>query len=287
MSAVHTIRGVILAAILTVVSWGVVGAQTTENLLLLYDEARFSIVNVSEEEVSLLGLAFVSGNPPDAVSRFEAYSWTNETTSLGPGECVQLVFGLERGPARPSACNRLLSWRATRQIDFAFWLVGLGEDGSFRVFQGSRLLAECESGVGSCPVDALPDPPTVLVGNLMLYYTPETLVIFNDAANTEPPLKGLVIVPSGGEPLDLSDVEWETILLSWNSETLASGQCLMIYQGDTPSGEPAMRCEVVAHAGLETAFWRSRFEVVGSVLGRTGLCAAARADVASLCVVSQ
>ncbi|GAB4444027.1 MAG: hypothetical protein Kow00120_13630 [Anaerolineae bacterium] len=236
----------------------------------------------------MLGLAFVREGVDHTIARFEALSWFRDTTSLAPHECVQLVYGLERRPLRPARCDHLLSWRATRDSDHLFWRAAPGEvDAAFRVFQGSKRMAECPVRDGECAVSLPLDPPTVLVGNLILFYTRDRLTIFNDAANTEPPLEGLMLTTAGDPALMLDAVAWEVMFDEWDGAVLGAGQCLVLYQGEAPTDEATMRCQVVAQAGVEDAPWRVPFGVRGSVLGRTGLCPAAREGVSTLCVVPQ
>ena len=276
--------GAVTVALLACAGAEPVAAQEG-NLLLSYDEARFSVVNTGDVEVSLLGLAFVSRDAAMRVSRFESVSWEKEARSLAPGECVQLVYGLDREPLRPAGCERLRSWRATRLADQLFWHSDQA-DATFNVFQGSALLAVCPSRAGACAFELEARPKVILVSNLLFYYTPDLLVIFNDAANTAPSLEGMVLRTSA-EAVALHEVDWQVKLAGWDRATLGSAQCLALYRGDAPPELLPVRCEVVAQARVEAALWLGRFEFVGSVLGRAATCPAARGDLASVCMVPQ
>lgn len=283
--------GVMIGTIaIVVMAFGAGGHATAQdpNLLLLYDEARFTVVNTGAETISLTGLAFVGRRVGVSVPRFEAASWQAHARSLAPGECVQLIYQSQAGAVRPLECSQLRAWRFTRLSDHHFWALSTDETAQFRVFQGSGLRGACPVGVGQCAVYVDPNPPIVRVSNLILYYTADLMVIFNATANTAPPLEGMALLPSGEDvPLLMEEMPWEPALGGWDGETIGAGQCAVLHSAGALPEHVPMRCEVVAQAGLEMMPWRGSFSVLGSVLGRTSACPAVHPELGTVCIVPQ
>jgi hypothetical protein len=116
-------------------------ASNPPNALLIYDDASFTLVNVSGRNLSLAGVRFRGGGVA-----FNSTGWANNTR-IPDGNCVRLrdTAAGQRNP--PGECGALLSLLLLDR-DALFWI---GTD-SFEVVRRGVVLATCATDTDRCAI---------------------------------------------------------------------------------------------------------------------------------------
>jgi PASTA domain len=266
------------------------------NVLLIYDESSFTVINQTGAALDLTGVTFnsVDGNSP---ASFAATRWAGSLDA--GGRCVQVWSIGRSGPQRPPDCSGVQRWLTTNKPAEHFWN---GENGAtqFNVVQGGIERATCDtappgSGQKGCgfymPSNAAAGDVT---GYIYFAYVPDRLIVMNQSDDRWMPLAQTTIhnynpnvsVPGAGlvvgdpalfhNPQTVADVK-----------QLAPGQCLLFTNGSPEANSPPQPCDVIAQLDISPTliFWAAAFEVESISDGQRHKCPAATEGKLTVCVM--
>lgn len=111
------------------------------NVLLIYDDVAFSLVNTSGRRLSLANVTFQSGS-----RSFEAVGWANHGR-IPNGNCLRIRDASAGNRNPPGECSDLLSLLLIGQTAM-FWT----ESDTFDVRQGSAVIATCTTDTDRCAI---------------------------------------------------------------------------------------------------------------------------------------
>jgi hypothetical protein len=115
--------------------------RSDPNALLIFDNAAFTLINVSALWLSLDGVQFRSSS-----GNFDASQWAN-ANRIPEGNCVRLR-DLSAGPRNPPGeCENLLSLFEVGSRAM-FW----ANTSSFEIVRNGEVVASCETNSGRCSV---------------------------------------------------------------------------------------------------------------------------------------
>lgn len=123
-------------------------------LVLIYDNASLSLVNVALYPVSLLGLEIVGQNYTLNMRWWTETQRGIDLNRFPPGQCLRAYsYAQQPSSALPKGCTAVRSDRSRLQPGERFWLLA-----DFEVRRQGQVLAQCQLNAGQCTVD-LPELP--------------------------------------------------------------------------------------------------------------------------------
>lgn len=111
------------------------------NVLLIYDNVSFSLVNTSGRRLSLANVTFQSGS-----RIWEALAWANHRR-IPNGNCLRIRDASAGNRNPPGECSELLSLLLIGKT-VMFWT----EADTFDVLQGSTVIATCTTDTDRCAI---------------------------------------------------------------------------------------------------------------------------------------
>ena len=126
------------------------------NFLLVYDSISATLINISQESISVEGIEFKRiNNQGSTTASFLSDTWRGYTSggyfdALPPNDC--LTINTKRS-SRPSTCEDTWGFFTTSQAQYQFWLA-TSDSRQFQVWQNGTLLQICEISAGSCSFSA-------------------------------------------------------------------------------------------------------------------------------------
>lgn len=126
------------------------------DLLLLYHEDGFYMVNISQDTIEVEAITFERlGQRDEVLNQFEGLRWAEIYASLPPGRCmaIQIVDG---NPIQPAECNSNgppLVLRSFRRSETPVFWTTVAQGQEFRVVWQGEEIARCSIGSGLCSVD--------------------------------------------------------------------------------------------------------------------------------------
>jgi hypothetical protein len=266
------------------------------NVLLLYDDTSFTLINQTGVVLDLNGLSFnaLEGTPP---SSFAAARWASGLSE--GGRCVQVWSIGRTGPARPPECTAVQRWLTTNKPAEHFWN---GSNGAarFNVVQNGIERIVCEtappgSGQKRCEFYSPSDTSTGDVTKYVYFaYTSDRLIVLNQSASQWMPLSQMVVynynpnLQIPGASLTVGDPSlFGNPTIVARIERLAPGQCLFFTNSSPDATTPPQPCDVIARLDVNPGliFWGADFELASAGSDRRHKCPAAVEGRLTICVM--
>ena len=130
------------------------------NVLVTYDDAAVTVINLSRAPLSLAGVTFQRVTDDGAyTAAFAAGIWDQvayyPVRALPAGDCYQ-VRQLGAPAAKPAVCDSVQGWVATSHAGWRFWLPAPGSS-VFQLVQQGVVVHKCQIADGQCAF-FLPQP---------------------------------------------------------------------------------------------------------------------------------
>lgn len=125
-----------------------------DDVMLIYDDSSFTLINRSADTVDVSGITFVQTKTDGSQLSFRSDQWTNGTRpvwSLTAGDCFQLWQLNQPELPVPEDCTLRHAWRAVAAPRW-FWLSDAA-GAAFEVRRDADVLATCPVDAGLCQVD--------------------------------------------------------------------------------------------------------------------------------------
>jgi hypothetical protein len=144
------------------------GALQLPNIMMVYTDTVVTILNVSNDDVSLTDLMFrrMSGEDPiETEATFSSRIWSRAAgqpvDTLQAGECLQVLrddgsSDFEPEPIMLPDCNSLMGALVANNEDWLFWLPK-GDISEFQVLQKDQIISNCRISESQCKFH-LPQP---------------------------------------------------------------------------------------------------------------------------------
>lgn len=260
---------------------------------LIYDDNDLTVVNLTDQDLSIRGLRFVTRE--GAAASFNATRWAND---LRARQCVQVWSVSRNGPKGLPECRLIQNWLSTTNRDSHFWTQVSGA----RLFE----VVVDETPVMSCPA-APPNSenspvtcdfylPSGGVGDVLEYiyftYTAERLVAMNPSEDGWMRFNQTTIFNPArdrallGDRFRISAVLFGRPDIVANINLLAPGQCILFHLEDVPAQPLPQDCDVIYQQALpaDARFWLADFQMEGRE-GRRFTCAGATEGRRTICVM--
>lgn len=124
------------------------------DVMLIYDDSSFTLINRSADTVDVSGITFVQTKTDGSQLSFRSDQWTNGTRpvwSLTAGDCFQIWQLNQPELPVPEDCVLRHAWRAVAAPRW-FWLSDAA-GAAFEVRRDADVLATCPVDAGLCQVD--------------------------------------------------------------------------------------------------------------------------------------
>lgn len=258
------------------------------NVILIYDENDFTLVNQTGGELNLAGLTFsaLDGNS----ASFAATRWSG---SLRPGQCTQVWSVGRNGPKGLDECESIQNWLVTTNPGEHFWTGGatqfsVAQNGVQRVICPVANPGRCEFYVSSSATGGDSTPFVYFA------YTVDRLAVINTATDQWMGLAGFSVfnfnpaVSVQGAGVALGD---PTLYVPVNPVAsvgrLAPGQCVLFTNSSPEQETPPQPCDVIAVLNINPSliFWAAAFELDSQSDGQRRSCPAATPGRLTLCVM--
>lgn len=276
-----------------------VGIYRNPNMILIYDDNDFTLVNTTQNIADVTGLRFVAVEGSNPAS-FAATRWTSNVSN---GRCLQVWSISRRDPKSHEECESIQNWLTTNDTGEHFWTQTNAVQ-QFAVIEDGIERANCgaaDSGTQDSPLRcsfylAGASSAENLTPFLYFVYTTDAITIINQTDDQWMPTDRTNIINNNpniqnpGVSLIMGDPElFQNPDIVADISRLAPKQCIML-SSDNPQGvEPAQPCNLIAQRDLSSsvAFWLADFEVESATDGQNHTCPAAKENVPTLCIVPQ
>ncbi len=254
------------------------------NILILYDDNDLTIVNQSNDPISVDQVVLRSvGGRPNAT--FNAREWAvGWERTLRPRQCLQIWSVPRDGWNQLPECQFIQEWRSTTNAADHFWT---GSNGAteFAIIQDGILRGMCPVGGPSCELYLAPGEVPIDTSEYVYFtYDANELLLINQSADRWLPAAAIQL---GGSGLVLGDTALFEDDVIGDVRLLAPGQCLQFYRSaPATESEPLERCDVIASVELgRGAFWENGFMFTASISGSARTCPSVIGDGRSICLV--
>ena len=255
------------------------------NVILIYDDNDFTLVNKTGAALNLAGLNFnaLDGSP----ASLAATRWSN---SLRDKQCVQVWSISRNGPKGLDDCSAIQNWLVTHNTGEHFW-TGEGGTTHFNVTQNGIERVTCAvANPGRCEFYV----PGAAGGDTTPYiyfvYTPQHLAIINQSTDQWMSLANFNVynnyAATKGAPVPLGDKKlYGYVNPVARFGQLAPGQCVM-FTNDRKDNTPPQPCTIAAWLPIDPKliFWGASFDLDSSD-GERHSCPAATAGRLTICVM--
>lgn len=256
------------------------------NVILIYDDNDFTLVNQTGAQLTLAGLSF---NALDGASAsLAATRWAN---ILRVNQCVQVWSVGRNGSKGMDECDTIQNWLVTTNPGEHFW-TGEGGTTRFNVTQNGVERVSCPvANPGRCEFYVSGGASADTTQYIYFAYTPEHLAVINQSADQWMSLANFNVFnnygPAKHAPVPLGD---PTLYVNKNPVArfglLAPGQCTLFTNSNPEANQPPQPCTVVANLAVDPnlIFWGAAFDMTSSD-GASYSCPAATADKLTICVM--
>jgi len=244
-------------------------SETTGNNL---DERWFNLINLTNEQLYIADLRFVSAQDENIALDDGNWRWSHD--DVLSGQCLQLM-PVNISFITPVECQPNLLRQSLPLTDdtLQFWIAGE----SFYVYQDDILRATCQVADDRCEFWIEEEEVSREIAEYFYFvYDQDRFAVFNRSADRWMPLAEVTI--NGNQNLGREDLEPLEFLRASDLNLLAPQQCILLTTG-SEDAEPFPGCvQVIGQARGIDAFWRQEFRVSGTD------CLAAT-DETTICVV--
>lgn len=266
-----------------------VSVLRSPNVILIYDDNDFTLVNQTGGELNLAGLTFsaLDGN----LASFAATRWSG---SLRPGQCTQVWSIGRNGPKGLDECESIQNWLVTTNAGEHFWTGGatqfsVSQNGVQRVVCPVANPGRCEFYVSSSATGGDSTPFVYFA------YTVDRLAVINTATDQWMGLAGFSVfnfnpalsVQGAGVPLGDPTLYNPILNPVASVGRLAPGQCVLFTNSSPERSEPPQPCDVIAMLNINPSviFWAAAFELDSQSDGQRRSCPAATPGRLTVCVM--
>jgi hypothetical protein len=263
------------------------------NVLMLYDDNDFTLVNLTG---STLDLAQVSLQAADGASGVTGLRWM---PILEAGDCVQ-IWSIARNNAKDWEQCRSTQWLTTNNSAEHFWTEANGVQSFSLVLNGVPQVTCPAALIGAQPaVCSLYLPSGVTAATTLEYvyiaYTVGQWALVNRSTDKWLPLNQTRVLnfnpalelPGVSLTLDNPQLFAPTVR-GFNTLLLAPGQCVLMQDPRFATDQtPPTDCVVVGVLTREPldVFWQADYRVLHTIVGRERMCPAATRDKLTVCIL--
>lgn len=258
------------------------------NVVLLYDDNDFTLVNNTGGDINLTGLVF---NALDGTSATLAGSrWSD---FLRAGQCVQVWSVGRNGPKGLDECPLIQNWLVTTNAGEHFW-TGAGGTTRFNVTQNGVERAQCAvTNPGRCEFYLAAASAGDSTPFVYFAYTADRLAIINRSTDQWMALAGFTLFnnfgATPGAPIPVGDASLygqSNISPIARLGQLAPGQCVLFTSGVIEAAAPPQECTIIAQLAVDPSliFWGAAFEMQSSD-GERRSCPVATVDKLTVCIM--
>lgn len=255
---------------------------------LIYDDNDITLVNLAGVQLDLTNVVFASLDGT-ASTAFSASRWS---PYLRENQCLQLWSVGRNGPKALDACQFIQGWLSTIDPTEHFW-TGANGTTQFQVMQNGVSIGICPIVAGQCEIPLqITDAPTDETDYVYFAYTPDRLIVMNNAPTQWMPLGGLIIynnfVAQPGVPFAIGDPAlFGNPSIYGYINRLAPGQCLYFTNGAPFDPNTPQPCDVLARLDLtpSTIFWGAAFDINGVTVETSHTCPAATEGRLIICAM--